>query len=383
MGIIAFIPWLMIEYKKNKYANWLRCIVYLAVLSSCSIHNTQKYYEYSEILNHSQSRWSVKKATEWSLQNSWRVGANFISSTSVNQIEFWQAETFDTITIDRELSWAEELGFNTMRVFLHHSVWEQNAEGFKQRINTYLDIADSHGMATMFVFFDDCWNEYYQIGLQPAPKPGIHNSQWVQDPGSIWDGSEEEEFLLENYVKDILSHFAEDKRILLWDLYNEPGNSGHGESSLYLLRKVFEWAKTIDPSQPITSGIWNPKWVKINKFQLSHSDIISYHNYENIREHSKVIQHLKKYNKPMICTEYLARTLNSTFIAILPLLKENNIGAIHWGLVSGKTQTYLAWQNDTPEGQQPTVWFHDIFYPDGTPYDVREIDWIKSQTSKK
>lgn len=327
--------------------------------------------------------WSVEKANKWSKKWGWLRGANFQPSTAINQLEMFQSETFDTITIDKELAWAEDLGMNCMRVFLHHVAWENDKEGFKQRLNKYLEISWKHNIGTMFVFFDDCWNQTYQAGKQPEPKPGIHNSGWLRDPGELIFTDSTLIFTLEEYVKDIMTTFANDKRIVIWDLYNEPGNNGLGNKSLPLLKKTFEWARTVNPSQPLTSGIWAGWLGDLNKFQLENSDIISYHNYEYIDEHKKQIDSLKtNYGRPLICSEYMARSKGSLFQTIMPLLKKENVGAINWGFVSGKTNTMYAWDTPMPTGKEPVLWFHDILRKDGTPFSEDEIKTIKRLTEK-
>ena len=269
-----------------------------------------------------------------------------------------------------------------MRVFLHHLAWEENPAGFKKRMSTYLRISQSHHILTLFVFFDDCWNENYHPGKQPSPKPGIHNSGWIRDPGKLLYDNPLITEELEKYVKDILFTFKNDKRILLWDLYNEPGNSGYGNKSMALLRKAFQWGRQVNPSQPLTAGVWSDELSDLNKFQLTESDVITYHNYGDEKSHQQCIDTLKKYNRPMICTEYMARLRNSTFFNILPLLKKENIAAINWGLVAGKTNTMYAWDTPMPDGAEPKVWFHDIFRPDGKPYDSKETNFIKSLTGR-
>lgn len=326
--------------------------------------------------------WSVKKAKEWYAQHPWLVGSNFIPSTAINQLEMWQADTFDPATIDRELGYAEKIGMNVMRVFLHHLAWEQDPAGFKKRINDYLAISDKHGIQTMFVFFDDCWSKESKTGKQPAPKPGIHNSGWLQDPGDPAYKNEANYPVLEKYVKDIMKSFGNDKRILLWDLYNEPGNVGKDESSLPLLKHVFEWARAAKVSQPLTAGIWKLKYAEMNTFQIANSDIITYHDYATEPEHLKVVGLLKLHDRPLICTEYMARTNNSLFETVLPMLKKENVGAINWGLVSGKTNTIYAWHTPMPDGAEPKLWFHDIFHKDGTPYKKEETELIKTLTNR-
>jgi hypothetical protein len=327
--------------------------------------------------------WSKEKANEWYAAKGWLRGSNFIPSTAINQLEMWQKESFDSATIDRELGYAEGIGFNAMRVFLHHVAWQVDQQGFMQRMNTYLSIADKHHIGTIFVFFDDCWNDHYKAGTQPAPKTGVHNSGWIRDPGTLYYTEPKLTDTLEMYVKDVLTTFKNDKRILLWDVYNEPGNSQYGNKSLNLLQKVFMWGRQINPDQPLSAGLWNPDLKDLNKFQLENDDVITYHNYSNEVEHAKVIDSLKKYERPLICTEYMARTRGSLFSNIMPLLKKENVGAINWGLVTGKTNTMYAWDTPMPGGEEPKVWFHDIFRKDGTPYREDEIKLIKSLTGAK
>ncbi|MBO0359958.1 cellulase family glycosylhydrolase [Hymenobacter sp. BT186] len=326
--------------------------------------------------------WTTAKAWEWYRAHPWMSGANFIPSTAINQLEMWQATTFDPTTIDRELGWAEGIGFNTMRVFLHSQAWQQDPSGFKQRLNTYLGIADKHHIQTIFVFFDDCWNKESKPGLQPAPKTGIHNSGWLQDPGDPASRDSATFVKLKPYVQDVLTSFKTDKRILLWDLFNEPGNSGKLATSLPLLRNVFSWARAVNPDQPLSVGLWAWDFQALNGFQARNSDIITYHNYEDAPMHQRVIELLETHGRPLICTEYMARTRNSRFSNIMPLLKKQNVGAINWGLVDGKTNTKYAWDTPLADGSEPIEWFHEVFQKDGAPYRQDETNLIKKLNGK-
>ena len=328
------------------------------------------------------TRWTEAQAQQWASENGWLRGSNFNPSTAINQLETWQAESFDTTTINRELGWAEGIGMNVMRVYLHHLAWEVDKDGFKNRMKTYLDIAGKHGIKTVFVFFDDCWNPTYAAGKQPDPKPGVHNSGWVRDPGDLYYSDTTLVKTLESYVKDILTTFKDDKRIAIWDLYNEPGNSNYGNKSLPLLKKVFEWGWEIRPSQALSSAVWKRSLSDLNKFQIENSDIITYHNYENPEKHQAAIDTLKRYNRPLVCSEYMARRNNSLFTNIMPMLKAQNIAAINWGLVAGKSNTKYAWDEPISDGSEPKLWFHEIFRPDGTAYKQEEVDLIKSLTGK-
>lgn len=327
-------------------------------------------------------RWSAEKASEWYQTHDWIVGANFVPSTAINQLEMWQKDSFDPETIDRELGYAEEIGMNTMRVYLHSLAYKSDKEGFKNRISRYLDIADSHGIKTIFVIFDDVWNKDPKIGPQPDPVPGTHNSGWVQDPGYPASKEEENFAELEVYVKDIISTYANDERVLLWDLYNEPGNSNKRNESMPLLKAVFSWARDVNPSQPLSVGLWKWDLVELNTFQAQHSDVITYHSYEGPEPHRRLLQLLKTHGRPMICTEYMARTRNSRFSNTLPMLKENNIGAINWGLVNGKSNTIYAWDTPIEGGKEPIEWFHDIFRKNGEPYRRDEVQLIERLSKK-
>lgn len=335
----------------------------------------------SEAKSPSASVWPTEKAWSWSKSQDWIRGCDFIPSTAINQIEMWQRETFDPATIDKEFGWAEELGFNTMRVYLSSVVFDNDPDGMLERMEHFLDLADKHKISIMYCIFDDCWNPESSIGKQPEPKTGIHNSGWVRDPSvSLRKDTISLYPKLEKYVKTVLSRFRNDKRVLIWDLYNEPGNSGHGISSLSLLKKVFQWGREVNPSQPLTAGIWYFSVPELNLFQIQNSDIISYHNYSDYNNHETEINFLSMHGRPLICSEYMARKHKSTFESILPLLKKRNVGAINWGFVSGKTNTIHAWDEPRPQGGEPDLWFHDIYRPDKTPYSQKEVDFIKSIT---
>ena len=344
---------------------------------SCKPSENQHDVEEKEI----REVWTTEQANDWYSKLEWQRGANFIPSTAINQLEMWQAETFDPETIDRELGYAENIGLNSMRVYLHHLAWQTDSIGFKSRMRDYLDIAEKHGISTLFVFFDDCWNPTYKAGVQPEPKPGTHNSGWLQDPGEYIHSNPEMIDDLEKYVKDILTTFASDKGIILWDLYNEPGNSGYGNKSMPLLENVFKWGREINPSQPLSVGIWNWGLEELSNFQLNNSDVITYHNYGVPTNHQWYIDTLRTLtDKPLICTEYMARSRNSTFQNTMPILKNENVGAYNWGLVAGKTNTIYAWDTPIADGSEPELWFHDIFRKDGTPYKQEEVDVIKELT---
>ena len=321
------------------------------------------------------ARWSEKRAWGWYRGQPWIVGCNFTPSTAGNQIEMWQRESFDIETIRRELGWAGDLGFNTARVYLHDLVWGADPDGLKERMDLFLDSATRVGIRPVFVIFDDCWNKEFSLSKQPEPRPGVHNSVWVQSPGSRVVTDPTGWGQLEEYVKDILDSFGSDERILMWDLYNEPGNNKLEEASLGLVKSVFSWAREAGPSQPLSVGVWFDN-AALNEYQLGASDVITFHNYNDAANLEAQIKHLSGYGRPLICTEYIARTRGSRFETHLPLFKREGVGCINWGFVNGRTQTIYPW--GSPEGSpEPKPWFHDLLRGDGTPFNVGETSFIR------
>ncbi len=343
------------------------------------------------------ARWSAERANAWYQKQPWLVGANYTPATAINQLEMWQADTFDPKRIDLELGWAESIGMNTMRVFLHDLLWQQDEAGFRKRIDTFLAIAAKHHIRPMFVLFDSCWDPNPKLGKQHAPTPGVHNSGWVQSPGVAALKNPAEYGRLETYVKGVVRAFGKDPRVLAWDLWNEPSNGNDSSYSddhskekaiLNLLPKVFAWSRSAQPAQPLTSGVWDGDWSTpetlgaISKIQIAESDVISFHNYDEPASFEKHVQWLQQYKRPILCTEYMARGNKSTFQGTLPVAKKYKVAAINWGLVAGKTQTYLPWDSwkKPYTDREPAIWFHEVFKTDGTPYRPEETDFIRAIT---
>jgi hypothetical protein len=345
------------------------------------------------------ARWIEKHANDWYAQQPWLVGSNYIPASAINELEMWQADTFDPQRIDTELGWAESIGFNTMRVFLQDLLWQQDAKGFQQRIDRFLQIAAKHHIRPLFVLLDSCWDPDPHLGKQRAPTPGVHNSGWVQSPGAKGLQDPAQYPRLEAYVKGLVGAFANDQRILGWDVWNEPDNLNAGsyrdppnkaELVTALLPRVFAWAREAHPSQPLTSGVWKGDWSSpeklgpTEKIQLEQSDVISFHNYDKGEIFEQRILSLQRYGRPILCTEYMARGNGSTFEGSLPIAKKYHVGAINWGLVAGKTQTYLPWDSwqHPYVDREPSMWFHEVFRTDGQPYKQEEVDFIRKTIGK-
>jgi hypothetical protein len=376
-----------------KTAKHLFLAATLVVLAICS----------SSTASAQTARWTEQKANAWYAQQPWLVGSNYIPRSAINELEMWQEATFNPAQIDQELGWAESLGMNTMRVFLHDLLWQQDANGFKKRIDQFLTIAARHHIRPLFVLFDSCWDPLPRLGPQHPPIPGVHNSGWVQSPGAAALADEKQYPRLKAYVQGVVGAFAKDDRILGWDVWNEPGAENMGSYAkeelkdktarvLVLLPQAFEWAREMNPQQPLTSGVCcvdtSPDGAhlpQIQQIQLRESDVVTFHNYTWPEFFRREVAWLKKYNRPVICTEFMARSVGSTFDTILPIAKEEKVGAINWGFVAGKTQTNLPWESWQHPYifDEPPVWFHEVLHPDGTPYRQAEADLIRRLTGKQ
>ncbi|OBG56542.1 MULTISPECIES: 1,4-beta-xylanase [unclassified Mycobacterium] len=334
-------------------------------------------------------RWPAERANRWYQAQGFLVGSNYITSNAINQLEMFQPDTFDPRRIDAELGWARFYGHNTARVFLHDQLWAQDQRGFQTRLAQFVDIAARHRIKPLFVFFDSCWDPAPKAGRQRAPTPGVHNSGWVQSPGAERLGDPRYAAVMRDYVTGVLTQFRTDDRVLGWDLWNEPDNPAKVYRSTErsdkeqlvgnLLPQVFRWARAVDPSQPLTSGVWRGDWGQpqgrsaISDIQLANADVVTFHSYAEPAGFESRIGELAPLGRPILCTEYMARPRGSTVEGILPIAKRHNVGAINWGLVAGKTQTYFPWESwDHPYTAIPKVWFHDLLRPDGRPFQDTE-----------
>lgn len=397
----------MISMKSTSLGILLLCISLFFQCQSSNNENEAEAEQEGDSLQSSASNavWSEEEANAWYAKQPWLVGANFVPSNAINQLEMWQAETWSPELIDKELAWAADLGMNTMRVYLHDIPYWTDKEGFKSRINEFLAICEKHGIRPMFVIFDSVWDPYPEAGAQPEPKQGLHNSGWVQSPGKKFLTDKSKWPQLKDYVVDLVGSFKDDDRILAWDIVNEPDNdnaNSYGVNNLKeepenkkelgvaLVKAAFGWAREANPTQPITSAPWYGDWsspenmIEMNRWLFTNSDIITFHNYAAPEDFKQRVEYLKQFNKPMICTEYMARPEGSTFQGILPIAKENKIGMINWGLVAGKSNTIYPWDSwQQAYDDEPPLWFHDIFRKDGTPYILEEVAFIKEITEEE
>lgn len=356
-----------------------------------------------------EGQWPRARAAAWAAARPWYCGFNFLPSTAVNFLEMWHAATFDPRTIERELAWAADLGLNALRTNLPFLVWRHDRDGLLARLDTLLGIASGRGLAVVPCLFDDCGFGGAEpvYGPQPDPIRGVHNSRAVASPGraavrdpGIWPD-------LERYVRDVVGAFASDRRVLFWDLYNEPGNGmvftadglddvsqdlqAHSHA---LMKGAFGWARSVEPSQPLSVAAWRTGPAgeggdetfasATDQDALDLSDVLSFHAYLPMQRTERIIAGIAPRGRPMFCTEWMARAVASRIADQLELMRDRHVGCFHWGLVRGRTQTHLPWPRELLERDAAdpdrSVWFHDLLEPDGTPYDPHEVAVIRTLT---
>ena len=352
-------------------------------------------------------KWSKERAWEWYNSRPWIRGCNYMSADCVNRIDQWQALHFEERikTTEEELKVMRELGFNSVRLILEYVVWEKEHDSFLERFERYISLLDEYGISAMIVLANDCmppktelWRmpdigeQHYDWGYHGGRKHSQHGSHSCPAPHYYFD----DPILTEKYfemVREIVTLYKDDSRILMWDLFNEPGNSNRSGITLPFLERMVKEVRAINPSQPLTIAAWccdkNFEFsMPEDIFALENSDIITYHNYCPWQEHIRVIKYLKQFGRPLINTEWLARCTGNTVFDNFPLFYLENIGCYNWGFVAGKYQTYEAhnslwdrYYSDKSADIDLTKWFHDLYRPSYRPYDPKETELIKKFTA--
>ena len=329
-------------------------------------------------------QWSAEKAWKWYNGNPWICGFNYIPANAINYTAMWDKTSFSPDVIDKELALAETTGFNTLRVVLQFAVWEDDPAYFRSTFAKFLAICMNHKIRVMPALLDECvfgTNVDPSLGKQPEPLEGWYAWAWSPSPGETMVKDTSTYPRLGKYVKDVIGTFKDDPAILAWDLYNEPSTSALPDKSYLLVRKVFGWAREINPSQPLTVAYWGED-PELNKFIFENSDIISFHCYSEMEKVEELIAKLKMKKRPLICSEWLNRPIGSTVESVLPVFFREKIGCLHWGLVNGKTQTNLPWGHRPENLPYRRIWQHDLYTTDYQVYSPYELKLFKAFITK-
>ncbi|WOO40151.1 hypothetical protein [Rubellicoccus peritrichatus] len=331
--------------------------------------------------------WTQEKANAWLAEQPWIAGFNYVPSYAVNSLEQWQEESFDLEVIERELTWGAEIGYRGVRVFLPYTVWKADRDGLFKRFDQFAGICDKLELKIVPVILDDCaFGEpavlESKVGPQREPIPGMILSSWVPSPGNNVPLNPEGVKEIQRYLEDWLNRYADSKSILFWDLFNEPLHSAK-VGSPEMLQAIFWKAWQSRPSQPLTVGVWSDN-VKLNSIIYTHSDILSFHTYGDTSQIKRMIELMQAQNRPVVCSEWMARPLKSDFEKDLPLFKVKKVMCFQWGLVNGRTQAQFPWWNKPgqKEGIDKAGWFHDVLHTDGTAYRESEITFLKAFLAK-
>ncbi len=350
-------------------------------------------------------QWTKERIWEWYDARPWIRGCNYMPSDAISNIDMWQGLHFEERfeTAKAELRLAADTGFNAIRIFLSYIVWKEEHDSFMERFERFLTLMDSFGIQAVVCLGDDCQvprdNPYsrehcgeqkFEWGYHGGRKNSQHSTR--NDEPGYWLIDDEPE-LVYSWVQEIIGRYKDDNRILIWDLYNEPGNCKREQLTIPHLKRFFEIAREIDPIQPLTAGVWTisekeEELYEVEQFALEHSDIVSYHKYSPYMINVQVIRKLKKYGRPIINTEWLGRVLGNSLEENFPLFYVEKIGCFNWGFVAGKYQGHEPW-NTTWEQYYDgietnvdfTKWFHDLYRSNFRPYNPKEIEIIRTLTA--
>jgi len=323
-------------------------------------------------------RWDEQRIWTWFESIGTVKGVNYIPRTAVNSVEMWMEDSFDPETIDEELNWAQDIGYTCIRVQLQFKVWQQDSESFIDRVDELLKIAQRNGLRVTLVLFDDLniAGQSPQVGPQPEPVPGVYNGRWVPSPSAKAVTDRSQWPALEQYVKDVMGKFKRDSRVLYWDLYNTAGNNGLKEETLPLMDQTFNWARSVNASQPLAVAPWREFNSAMAARKLERSDLVTFQSFDNVESIEARLLLLQRYQRPIICSDWLMRQVGNDFEQILPLFSIYQVGWFNQGLVSGKTQMQLQ-QTQYRSEKDPDLWQQDVLHEDGSPYNRTEVELIQ------
>jgi hypothetical protein len=323
-------------------------------------------------------RWGQERIQIWYEAIGAIKGVNYLPRYAVNSTEMWMDGSFDTEVIDEELGWAQDAGYTSVRVQLQYVVWKADPAGFMDRLKSFMETADANGLQVVPVFMDDMniAGSAPQVGPQPEPIEGVHNSRWTPSPGAALAQDRSEWPQLERYVRDVVKAYNDDERVLFWDLFNRPGDGGGAEATLPLLGQMFNWVREEGPDQPVAVAMWQEASDAMNRWVLDRSDLVTFQSFEDARQVEATLERLSVHQRPVVCTDWLMRQAGSTFEEVLPLYSANRVGWFSRGLVNGKSQQ---WIQSVPHAsaEKRGVWQHDVFRSNGEAYDDREVEWIR------
>ena len=354
-------------------------------------------------------RWTKEEAWKWYSSRPWVMGLNYVPSITLHCAELWQEDTHDEVmkSVKKEFSLMEDIGLNSVRMFMPFSIWYYDREKFLLRLDKFLTALDKHGISMMPVIFNDCvgfgkpedirpkrstgWHSY-DIGHHGGHKDNPFTGERKRQGWIYWDEEEWRPVMVE-YLQALVGRFRCDGRIYAWDIWNEPGNSNRHNMSVPYLKRAFEITRELDPIQPLTAGVWfypqdyGISWQaeveSIQRLALDESDIITFHQYEGFERVKNVVARLKAEERPMLNTEWLNRVQNNLMEDNLPLYYDEKIGSYSWGLVAGKSQHFLPWDELWKNKSLPlNRWQHDLFDTFYTPYDRKELDLMRSLSPK-
>ena len=344
-----------------------------------------------------KGQWSKERAWAWHNARPWVRGFNYLPSNCTFQHEMWQEYGFEERmeVMEKEIALAQSVGFNSVRMAMYFEPWKADRDGYMARLERVLQLLDSHGFTMMAKFGNDCTvpkEEYaapvlgpqktdwgYHGGVKRSPHRAGLDVGWIPMDDPVLEPQYYE------WLRDIISAHKDDPRVVVWNLWNEPGNTKRFDLSEKYLRRFFEIAREIAPIQPLTADSWLMTFNKdltdplsnlrdIEFLAMELSDIVSFHHYGKAEKTEEIILELEKHRRPIFCTEWLHRPNQSTFATHLPIFEKHRVAAYNWGLVLGRTQTNLSWEK---RDANPPLWQHDLFYGDYTPYDPQELRQIQ------
>ena len=351
-----------------------------------------------------QGPWTKEKAWAWHDAQPWYRGCNYMPASAANRVDQWQSYGSEArfAEVEREFALAKEVGFNAMRLLILEQgfcVWLQEHDAFMSNFEQYLTLMEKYGLRAFVCLGNDCsrpkrvWTmpklgeQPYDVGYHGGRRQTQHGG-FPGEPGYLMMDDPEYRAKFLRMCRELVTQYAHDGRVAMWELWNEPGAGNRGMMSAPLIRDLFALCWKIDPDQPLSANVWSQSTGRIlsggepsevEGLAAGLSDVITYHGYHSLADQERLADALaKRWGRPLYNTEWLFRIAGCEFPDNYAFMARRKIGALNWGFVNGKYQTHEPyepmWKTKFDfEGGDVTKWMHDLFRISHHPYDPYEI----------
>ena len=260
-------------------------------------------------------------------------GANYRGANAANTTDYWLH--YDSSETERDLTYANQLKLNQLRVFVSCAAWEADKQAFR---NNLLDLARACNR--------------HHIGLMVT----IGETQtFINDDRTI-----NHDRIL-TFITELVTALGNEPALAFWDASNEPDYNAAGspgdqqEKRIEIARQIADLLHELDKKTPVTIGMAYER----NMEALADAvDVLSFHDYLSTRaaikeDIAQAKAFASKVGKQVMNTEIGCIARANPYDVTLEEHMKADVGWYIWELMITKR-----WGN-----------VHGVFYPDGTVRD--------------